>query len=138
MKIYRIGQLAQKTGVSADTIRYYEKEGLINAPPRSPAGYRLYSELDLQVFMFIVRGKKVGLSLKSIRELLELHTHQDEKTCADMKQFTSEKLNKIQAKIDELTQMKETLEIIAENCCGGHESARGCSILKAFEAKEKE
>lgn len=133
MKYLRIGQISQKTGISVETIRYYEKQKLITPALRSDSGYRLYTKEAIQTIQFIFRAKEVGFSLKGISELLQLHHFREEKTCSEIKGVASEKLEEIENKLQELERMRETLQVIMKACCGGSESAENCSIFKAFD-----
>lgn len=132
MKWLKIGQLAKETGLSIETIRYYEKEGLIRKPERNESGYRIYPEDIVKQILFIRYAKGVGFSLKDITELLELHEKRDEKTCHDVKEVVDAKLVTVIEKIRELERMKNALKSLSDSCCGGHDSAENCSIIKTF------
>ncbi|MGK0290167.1 MAG: MerR family Zn(II)-responsive transcriptional regulator of zntA [bacterium] len=133
MKYFKIGELSKLTNISIDTIRYYEKMNLFTPTTRSDSGYRLYSKEDLQKIQFILRAKAVGFSLKEVLELLSLNFNKENQTCEDVKQFAEEKIKTIQYKIQELEQMKDALQNVANQCCGLDESASDCSILHSFE-----
>jgi len=131
--IYRIGELAKKTGASAETLRFYEAEGLLASQARSAAGYRLYSENNLRQLNFILQAKKVGFSLKEIKHLLGLNLHKDEHTCEEVKDYTGEKIAEIDEKISDLQSIRSSLNQLYIACCGGPEKATHCSILQTLE-----
>ncbi len=134
MKDMKIGELAKKSNTSIDTIRYYEKIGLLGKPSRSGAGYRLYSSEFIEQLKFIKRAKHVGFSIKEIQELLFLRQEKQVKTCADVKQFASKKLEDIEDKIVELTKIKMALDRIVKGCDGSSNSAAHCNILNALDS----
>lgn len=133
MRFYKIGELAKQAGTSVEALRFYENEGLVSAQTRSSAGYRLYSEQDAQRLYFVLHAKKVGFSLKEIRHLLGLQLHKDEHTCQEIKQYTGDKIEEIEAKIRDLEKIKVALQNMYRACCGGEESAVNCSILQMLE-----
>jgi MerR family Zn(II)-responsive transcriptional regulator of zntA len=132
----RIGEMARLSGIAVDTLRYYEKEGLIAAPPRGPAGYRDYPDVTLQYLSFIRSAKAVGFSLKECRNLLAIFVRRDAHTCAEVKQLSEDKLLELEDKMRSLEMMHQTLKAISDACCGGDESAAHCSILEALQQKE--
>ncbi len=132
----RIGELARESGLAVETVRYYEKEGLIAAPPRSPAGYRDYSSLTLHYLNFIRSAKAVGFSLKECRDLLAIFVSRDAHTCAEVKGLSEEKLTQLEQQMEALQRMHQTLKAISDACCGGDESAVNCSILDQLEGKK--
>ncbi len=131
--IYQIGELAKKTGASVETLRFYESQGLLASQSRSSAGYRLYSDNNFRQLNFILQAKKVGFSLREIKHLLGLNLHKDEHTCEEVKQYTGEKINEIDAKIRDLQSIRGSLNQIYQACCGGKEKATHCSILHTLE-----
>jgi len=134
MGYLKIGELAQRTETSAETLRYYEVEGLLPAPRRSAAGYRLYTEPDVGRVHFIRRARAMDFSLKEIGELLSLQVEKEVATCGEVKSFAEHKLAAIDKKIVELEKMKAALKQITEACAGGQASAVHCTILNALEA----
>lgn len=131
-KFFRIGALAKASGVTVETLRFYEKQGLLPEPQRSDAGYRLYPEGSLNQVAFILRAKAVGFSLKDIAGLLDIEVNRDRETCQTVKDFAQEKLVEIEAKIQELEQMRSALKQISDACCGGNLPASHCTILTAL------
>jgi MerR family Zn(II)-responsive transcriptional regulator of zntA len=134
MGYMKIGELAQRTETSTETLRYYEVEGLLPAPRRSASGYRLYTEPDVGRVHFIRRARAMDFSLKEIGELLSLQVEKEVTTCGEVKSFAEHKLAEIDRKIVELEKMKAALKQITETCAGGQASAVHCTILNALEA----
>src|SRR5215469_1175187 len=101
----KIGQVAQETGLSIDTIRFYEKEGLLREPERSEGGFRLYSARDIEHLHFIHKAQELGFSLAEIRELLLI---QDERTeaCTHVRDLIQHRLQAIRSKIEDLRQLE--------------------------------
>ena len=128
-----IGQLAQETGVGRETVRFYERQGLIQDPPRTDSGYRLYPATAVQRLRFIKRAKELGFSLREIAELLSLRVD-PVTTCADVRRLGEERMNDIEERIQDLTKMKSALARLLASCTGrGPTSA--CPLLEAL-AKE--
>lgn len=130
-----IGRVAKEAGVGLETIRYYERLGLIEQVPRSASGYRIYPETAVRRLLFIRRAKGLGFSLKEIKELLSLRRGPNA-TCGDIKEKARAKMSDIEAKVNDLLKMREALARLAETCPGeGPLSA--CPILGAL-GPEKE
>ncbi|KLV06641.1 zinc-responsive transcriptional regulator [Photobacterium aquae] len=131
--MYLIGQLAKRSGISSDTLRFYEKNGLLEPAGRSESGYRLYSEENLSRVQFIMRSKAVGLSLDEIRELLDIRLEASRHSCAEVKAITQAKLDEVDTKIAELSRIRVALKKINDACCGhADDDASHCSILEAL------
>jgi len=137
MSYLRIGELANRTGTSTETLRFYESKELIAAPRRSDGGYRLYTQSDVARVDFIVKSKRLGFSLKEIEELLSLRVERESTTCGEVKKVAEAKLVTIESKLKELTQMKSALQKITDACCGGETSAVECTILNSLEGEPK-
>lgn len=129
----KISELAAKTGLSAHTLRYYEKNGLIHASDRSDAGYRYYNEADVRRAEFVKTARNIGFSLEDIGQLLSIRVDKTSHSCQDVTDITQHKLDQVNAKIAELKSMQRTLQILLDSCCGGPEQATQCSILEALE-----
>ncbi len=129
----RIGELSKNTGFQVETLRYYEKQGLLTPVSRTEAGYREYNNESLRQLKFIGQAKSVGFSLKEITELLTLRVERDQHSCADVKTIAEQKITQIELKIKELTMMHKALHKITEACCGGSEPATSCTILNALD-----
>jgi MerR family Zn(II)-responsive transcriptional regulator of zntA len=129
----RISDLAEHSGISAHTLRYYEKTGLFSASQRSASNYRIYSRDDLTTAKFIKRSKECGFSLAETTTLLAIKHDKSQHVCADAKSITSTKITDITQQIAQLKQMQKTLQQLEQYCCGGQESAEFCSIIAALE-----
>lgn len=132
----RIGELAKRTGISVETLRYYEKEGVITSPPRTESGYREYPREAIDFLNFVQSAKAVGFSLKECRNLLEIFHHRDDHTCAEVKHLSETKLQELEQQMKNLRAMHKTLKAISDACCGSSESAASCVILKQLEGAE--
>jgi MerR family Zn(II)-responsive transcriptional regulator of zntA len=129
----KISDLAKRSGISAHTLRYYEKTGLFSAPQRSENNYRIYSQDDLITAKFIKRSKKCGFSLAETATLLAIKHDKSQHVCAEAKFITSTKIIDIKQQIVQLKQMQDTLQQLEGYCCGGQESAEFCSIISTLE-----
>lgn len=131
----KIGELAKLAEVSQDTLRFYEKHGLLTPHLRSAAGYRLYSAADVQRVSFILSAKRVGFTLNEIHELLALEVTKDEKSCEDVQNFVDAKIVTVKQRIREMQRIKKSLQTLSDACCGGAEPATQCTILEALSAE---
>ncbi len=129
----RIGELSKQTGFQVETLRFYEKQGLLEPIARNASGYREYDAESLKQLQFIHQAKTVGFSLNEISELLTLRVERDQHSCADVKTIAEQKLTQIESKINELTKMRDALYVITDACCGGSEPASTCTILSALD-----
>ena len=123
------GALANQTGVNSETIRYYEKIGLMPDPPRSGSGHRVYDESHAKRLSFVRRSRELGFTLREIRELLELVDGGDY-TCAEVRNRTLVHLDDVSNKIRDLQKMQRTLRSMASKCDGG--SVPECPIVDAL------
>ncbi|NKB35122.1 MAG: Zn(2+)-responsive transcriptional regulator [Pseudomonadales bacterium] len=130
----KISELAAKTGLTAHTIRFYEKHGLISASERSEAGYRYYNEADIRRAEFVKTARNIGFSLEDISQLLSIRVDKTSHSCQEVTDITQHKLDEVNAKLEELRSMQNTLQILLKSCCGGPENATHCSIMEALEA----
>ena len=112
-----IGELARQANVNIETIRYYERRGLISEPPRNKSGHRQYTAETARRTDFIKRCQTLGFSLKEIEEILELKIT-PESTCADMKSRVTEKLIDVDKKIKELGKIRDALSRLQKKCSG--------------------
>ena len=124
-----IGVLARDSGVNLETIRFYERSGLLPAPQRSPSGYRHYQEQDVRRLRFIRRGRELGFSLEEIRSLLRLDDD-PKMSCGDVDAIARTHLADIRQRIDELQRMVMELERVIAQCAGGEREC--CTILHAL------
>lgn len=131
--MYLIGELAKRCNVTSDTLRFYEKNGLLIPSGRSSSGYRLYNEENLTQIRFILKAKQLGLTLDEIKELLAINLEAMKHSCAEVKSITQAKLAIIDEKIAQLTDIRTSLKIINDACCGHiDDDASHCSILSAL------
>jgi MerR family Zn(II)-responsive transcriptional regulator of zntA len=129
----KISELAKQTGISAHTLRYYEKIGLLARSNRTKSNYRVYNEDDVITAQFIKRSKECGFSLAETASLLAIKNDKSAHVCAEAKQITQSKIVEIAEQIDKLKEMQNTLTELEDFCCGGHQSAEFCSIISALE-----
>jgi Hg(II)-responsive transcriptional regulator len=131
MEILSIGQVARRAGVGVETVRFYEREGLLQEPARRASGYRQYAEEAVKHIRFIQRAKLLGFSLKEIRELLTLRVDA-ETSCEQVKERTAAKLAEVEQKIAELQHMRQALLQVASLCEEEGPKSR-CPLLDALE-----
>lgn len=125
-----IGDAANRSGVSAKMIRYYEQIGLIPHASRTASGYREYELSDVHMLQFIARARDLGFSIAEITELLELWRNKDRRS-SDVKALARTRVRDLRHKIAHLQDMADTLEDLA-NACSGNERP-DCPILKGLE-----
>jgi MerR family mercuric resistance operon transcriptional regulator len=129
MNVLSIGKLSQQSGVNIETIRYYEKIGVMPAPGRSAGGFRIYEPDHLKRLSFVRRGRLLGFSLDEIRSLLRLvdgHGH----TCAEVHALMLSHLAEIRRKIRDLRRLQRAMAEMAARCSG--ESVPECPIVDAL------
>ena len=129
MSLLSIGKVAERAGVSVETIRFYERKGLLREPERKASGYRQYQEDDIRKLVFIQHAKGLGFSLNEIHELLSLQTNKD--AAQEVRKLAQHKLQDIDEKIRLLQSMKRTLKPLVEKCPGKGPSSE-CPILDAL------
>jgi MerR family transcriptional regulator, copper efflux regulator len=112
-----IGKVARRAGIGVETIRFYEREGLLAAPARRDSGYRLYTEGVIGRIRFIRRAKELGFSLKEIKELLQLRRNSSS-TCEDIREKAEAKIANVETKIAMLKKMKQALTELSAACKG--------------------
>ena len=126
----KIGALAKQANVNIDTVRYYERQGLLPAPQRLMSGYRQYETGDVARLHFVRRAKALGFTLIEIRELLTLSSHRED-DMAGMKAAAIEKLADVEDKLTELTRIRDGLKALVASC-PGHGTLEQCPILNAL------
>jgi len=131
--MFRIGELAKLAGVTPDTIRYYEKQQMMDNPARTEGGFRLYTDSDLQRLRFIRHGSQLGFTLEAIRELLSIRVDPEHHTCQESKGIVQARLSEVEARIAQLETMRRSLQRLNDACCGTAHSSVYCSILEALE-----
>lgn len=127
MTTMKIGEVAKRSHIGIETIRFYEREGLLLEPERRPSGYRQYDESTVQRLEYIRRAKELGFTLAEIRELLEL-SFASQSCCDHIRQRAEAKVADIEDKIRSLQQMKRSLSQIMECCLKAH-SAEDCPLV---------
>lgn len=133
MQSLSIGQVARKADVNIQTIRYYERVGLIPKAHRRESGYRQFSTDDILRIQFIKHAQAAGFLLKEIKELLVLRVD-SQTTCDDVRELTESKIAEINEKIQNMQKMKQTLESLTAACSGIGPTGE-CPILEAFESE---
>ena len=128
--IMRIGECAARSGCTADTIRYYERAGLLPAPSRGANNYRSYGPFHLERLAFIRRCRSLDMSLAEILGLLRL-VERPETECAPVNALLDEHIGHVAARIAELEQLKSELDAIRTRCAGGQRAER-CGILRSL------
>ena len=128
-KSLTIGRIAQQADVGIDTIRFYERRGLLPKPQRTSSGYRIYTPDTIRRLNFIRKAKTLGFVLEEIISLLELQDSKGAK--ADVKTLTRRKLEQIETKITDLERMREVLSAL-EHDCAGTGDVRTCPIIEAL------
>jgi MerR family mercuric resistance operon transcriptional regulator len=121
-----ISSAAAASGCHLETIRYYERIGLLNAPSRTASGYRVYGPADVERLRFITRGRDLGFSLDEIRSLLRLAEDQA-LSCGEVDRFARQHLQDIHSRIADLERMARELERTIGTCGGGQRGE--CTIL---------
>ena len=127
MKQLKIGQVAKQSGLTVETVRYYEQRGLIPEPQRLDSGYRVYPESILTRLHFINRCKDLGFSLQEISELLSIQIDPDNSS-ALVKEQVEHKIELVKEKISELQKLQGSLEQLSGMCCG-EGSVSDCPII---------
>ncbi len=135
METLSIGQVARQAGVGVETVRFYERQGLLEKPPRKESGYRQYPPEAVSRLHFIKKAKEVGFSLKEIKELLSLRLD-TAATCQDVRSRAEAKILDIKQKIQALKRMKQALTDLTK-ACSGRGNVSECPILQSFEKKEE-
>lgn len=132
MKTMTRGELAKICGINIESLRYYERIRLIEPPPRSEVGYRLYSDEDAAKIGFIRNAQKLGFTLNEISELLKLRVHTNV-NCESVMNKAQKKLGEVEAKIQGLKGMKKVLKQLIKRCEEATPTS-DCPILSSFES----
>jgi Hg(II)-responsive transcriptional regulator len=127
----RIGELAKRAGVNIQTVRYYERRGLLHDPRRHADGYREYTETTLERLRFIKRAQELGFTLSEIGELLALRLNPGT-TAAEVKSRAKEKITEIEGKLRDLERIRHALTHLAGQCRGGRGPVGDCPLLDAL------
>jgi MerR family mercuric resistance operon transcriptional regulator len=124
-----IGKLSQITGCHIETIRYYERIGLLRKPPRSKGGHRLYEESDIRQLTFVRRSRDLGFALDTVRTLLS-NIDGGDYTCAEIKAIAVDHLAEVRRKLADLQRLEHGLEDMIAACDGG--KVTDCPILEGL------
>jgi MerR family mercuric resistance operon transcriptional regulator len=135
MKDLTIGQLARRAQVKVETVRYYERRGLIPEPPRLESGYRQYPQDAIARIQFIKRAKGLGFSLREILNLFVLR-RDPHTTCNDIKKRAETKIKDVEAKIEDLQKIETALARVVASC-NGYGPTSDCPILEALDNEEE-
>lgn len=133
MKTFTIGQVAREAGVGVETVRFYEREGLIEEPSRRASGYRQFDESVVDRLRFIREAKELGFTLNEIRELLSLKLD-PASSCGDVKERAEVKIADIEEKIRTLQRMKRALVKLTKACSGDGPTSE-CPILESLDGR---
>ena len=123
---FPIGELAKRSGVKIETIRYYERVKMLVPPPRTASGRRVYAVTDLRILVFIRRSRELGFSLDEIRALLRLGGP-EKATCHEVREIATRHLTDIRTKIDDLKKLERLLSNTVARCSG--KRAPDCPVL---------
>ncbi len=127
-----VGKLAQAAGVGVETIRFYERRGLLVQPQKKTSGYREYAPDDVARIQFIKRAQAIGFTLKEISELIQLE--QDSRSqCGDIQERAIDKIRIVDQKIAELTRMREELDRLSR-CCASDQPLSECRLMNCLSA----
>lgn len=135
MEQFTIGKLADQAGVGIETVRFYERRGLIKKPSIKE-GFRKYTEEDARRIRFIKRAQALGFTLKEIKGLLELPSN-PRFTCSDVKRRTEAKMKEVEEKIRDLKRMQKSLKNLCDACEENKKAVAHCEIINCFEPGPK-
>jgi MerR family transcriptional regulator, mercuric resistance operon regulatory protein len=127
-----IGELSRLCGVNIETIRYYEKIGMLPTPPRTESGRRVYGPKETRMLAFIRRGRELGFTLDQIRALLNL-SGPGKATCAEVREIAKHHIEDIRAKINDLAKLERLLRKTVAQCTGGE--APDCPVLDILDVQ---
>jgi Hg(II)-responsive transcriptional regulator len=125
-----ISQIAKASNVNIETVRYYERRGLISEPPRTESGYRMFTKGVIQDIKFIKRAQDLGFTLEEIKKLLSASNDDESFRSEEMYEFATGKIQEIEAKLNEFNNMKSLLEDLAGKCPGSGVPKNQCPIIK--------
>lgn len=123
------GELAKRSGCHLETVRYYEKIGLLHPPIRSEGGHRLYKIDDQRRLRFILRGRELGFKIEELRSLLSL-VDSRAYSCGEIHDLTTDHLEGVRQKISDLRRLERTLSRISDECSGG--AVPECPVIDAL------
>ncbi len=128
-----IGKLAAASGFGVETLRFYEREGLLPEPPRTASGYRVYPVDSVPRMRFVRRAKELGFSLQEIRELLRLQDGGGRRR--EVRELTAAHLAEVERRIADLQRVRDVLAGLRD-CCDGRGAVQGCPIIEAIASED--
>lgn len=139
-RTYRIGEIAERTGVSVETLRYYEKRRLLTAPPRTEGGYRLYSADAVEQVKFIKQAQSLGLTLEDVQQLRAGRQRRPQlATCRKVRDLLTRRIDGIDARIKELREFRRTLHahLVACEEALGDAADPACPTIEALDGSKR-
>jgi len=133
MTHYRIGDISKQLGLTADTLRYYEKIGLLQNINRTASGTRIYNDKDISRLKFIQRAQKMNFTLAEIKDLLQMR-EDPQHARAEVRELSHRKLAEIETRLQDLTTLRNELTLLVNLCTG---SENGCPIIEGIEESMK-
>lgn len=134
MDVLTIGKLAKASNVGIETVRFYERKGLLKKPATRIGNFRSYPETDITKIHFIKMAQEIGFTLAEIKEFLLLNENKNS-TCDDVKTRAESKLKEVNEKIKSLKFMKKSLEQLVMACSVSREAKACCKVINCFEGK---
>ena len=128
----RIGEVASQAGVNIETLRYYERRGLLPEPDREASGYRRYQDESVRVVRFIKRAQELGFSLADIEELLRL-ADGGPASCREVRELAAAKIAEVERRIESLEAMRRSLVALVKTCHRRAPSSRECPLIESIE-----
>jgi MerR family transcriptional regulator, mercuric resistance operon regulatory protein len=128
----RIGEVASRAGVNIETLRYYERRGLLPEPDREASGYRRYQDESVRVVRFIKRAQELGFSLADIEELLRL-ADGGPASCREVRELAAAKIAEVERRIESLEAMRRSLVALVKTCHRRAPSSRECPLIESIE-----
>ena len=127
-----IGKLAKEAGVGVETVRFYERRGLIRKPAKKESGFRTYSDEEVIRIRFIRRAQELGFTLREVKDLVDLQSKK-KMTGDRVQKKADQKIDEIRQKISDLKKMEESLTRLSRLCGSGEQSAKECRFIVCFE-----
>jgi len=132
----RTSELATRAGVNPQTLRYYERRGLLRSPPRSAAGYRSYPAEAVRVVRFVKRAQELGFSLDEVAELLQL-AGGGPRSCEAARAVAEARVADLEARIGDLGRMRDSLRTLVGTCARPRPEQRDCPLLEAISSESR-
>ena len=124
------GEIARRTGVNLETIRYFERIGILPAPPRTEGGHRVYDETHVRTLGFVRRARNLGFSPEEVRTIIELGGPENA-PCAEVREIAAHHLQQVRSKIADLTEIERLLARTIEHCSG--QADPECAVMEMIE-----